>query len=354
MKKNTLLLLLLLSLAACERGSHFEVSGTIADGGRDTLYVEQLSLRKTLLLDSVVLPASGKFCFRLPSGAYPELYRLRLRGRQWVFAVDSTETIRLMTSRDSLAYADAPGSESTRRITCLRRALVAESPEVHKDLAKKYILENPRSIEAYFALFQQRKGAFVFDVYDKTDRVYYSAVATAWHAFMPDSERSKMLYTLVSEVIREERLQQNRLAMQAFIEQSDNAFLDITLPDENGLMQSLSDMRGQVILLDFSAFEMEQSTAYIFEMRELYNKYHSQGLEIYQVSADNNRLLWEQSVDHLPWTTVRSEYGGYASCFRTYNVQSIPTTFLLNRKGEVVGRNISFDQLPAAIEQCLR
>lgn len=354
MKKIYILLLPLL-MVACRRGPVFELSGTITGAERETLYVEQLTVRKTLTLDSVVLSKDGSFRFRVDRPVYPDLYRLRIGNRSLVLAVDSTEHIGIDTSSDSLAYTmSITGSEKTLKITQLRRAVLTAEPAVHKQLAKDMILDDPRSIVAYFALFQQRKGAFVFDVYDKRDRMYYSAVATAWHAFMPDSERSKMLYALVMDVIREERRLQNQLAVQAFIEQSDNAFLDITLPDENGLMQSLSDLRGQVILLDFSAFEMEKSTAYIFELRELYNRFHKRGLEIYQVSADNNRLLWEQSAENLPWTTVRSEYAGFASCFQTYNVQSVPTLFLLNRKGEVVGRNISFDKLPAEIEKCLR
>lgn len=357
MKRESVLLLclVLLTMVACRRGHKFEISGTITGAEKETLYVERLMLRKTVVLDSVVLPRDGAFRFRLPRPDYPDLYRLRIGTRGIVLAVDSTEHIVLTTSRDSLAYTmNVTGSDKTLKITQLRRALLRAEPAGHKQLAKDMIMDDPRSIVAYFALFQQRKGEFVFDVYDKRDRIYYSAVATAWHAFMPDAERSKMLYALVTDAIRAERRQQNQLAVQAFIEQSDNAFLDITLPDENGLLQSLSDLRGQVILLDFSAFEMEKSTAYIFELRELYNRFHERGLEIYQVSADNNRLLWEQSAENLPWTTVRSEYAGFASCFQTYNVQTVPTTFLLNRKGEVVGRNISFDRLPAEIEKCLR
>ena len=57
--------------------------------------------------------------------------------------------------------------------------------------------------------------------------------------------------------------------------------------------RSLSDLRGKVIVLDFSAIEMEQSKGYIFELRELYNRYQSRGMAIYSVSLDRNKLLWE-------------------------------------------------------------
>ena len=81
-----------------------------------------------------------------------------------------------------------------------------------------------------------------------------------------------------------------------FIDEAENSVLDITLPDEMGEMQSLSDLQGDVVILDFSSSEMENSVGYNFELRELYNKYQKRGLEIYSVSIDRNKLLWEQTV----------------------------------------------------------
>ena len=153
------------------------------------------------------------------------------------------------------------------------------------------------------------------------------------------------------------------LARRAFVAESssdaavyseaDNAFLDITLPDEQGELQSLSDLRGDVIVLDFSHSMMNQYVEYNFELRELYNKYHKQGLAIYSVSLDNNQLAWEQATEHLPWVTVRADQNVSASVLMQYNVQGLPTLFLLDRKGNVQGRYIDFKQLEADIQKYL-
>ena len=121
-------------------------------------------------------------------------------------------------------------------------------------------------------------------------------------------------------------------------------FLDICLKDEKGADRSLADLRGKVVILDFSAIEMEQSMGYVFELRELYNRYSKSGLEIYSVSLDRNKLLWEDGVANLPWVNV---YAGdkAAEVLTRYNVQSLPTLFLLDRKGNVQGRYIGFEQL---------
>ena len=140
--------------------------------------------------------------------------------------------------------------------------------------------------------------------------------------------------------------------MRQLIDNTENAFLDIALTDDNGITQSLSDLRGKVIVLDFSAIEMEQSQGYIFELRDLYNQYHNRGLAIYSVSLDRNKLLWEDGVVNLPWTNV---YAGEQAIevLTRYNVQSLPTLFLLDRKGNVQGRYTDFKKLDADIRKYL-
>ena len=98
---------------------------------------------------------------------------------------------------------------------------------------------------------------------------------------------------------------------------------------------------------------MEQSVGYNFELRELYNRYNKRGLEIYSVSLDRNQFLWEQTVENLPWTTVRADQNTAASVLMQYNVQGLPTLFLFDRKGNIQGRYIDFEALDADIRKYL-
>ncbi len=361
MRKNSVILLTCLVLAAlvgCSKQERFTIEGNVSEAAGKMLYLDQMGVSKTVAIDSVRLKKDGHFRFKQARSQYPELYRLRLDKQILIVAIDSTEQLHVTAQADSLSFdAVVVGSDKTLQITELRKSLqeatTAEALTAHKQKASEVILRDPRSIVAYFALLQHKNGQFVFNLADKQDRVYFAAVATAWHAFMPDSEHAKKIYGIVDETIRNERKFEQAQAMQAFIEESDNAFLDITLPNENGKEQSLSTLRGKVLLVDFSMISMQQGKAYIFELRELYNKYHAQGFDIYQVSVDDDIRLWEESAVNLPWVTVHSDADS-RQCLRTYNVQAIPTHFLINKKGEVIGRDIPFDQLPKRIEECLR
>lgn len=341
-------------LVGCEFSSCFSVSGVITDAEGETLYLEHIGLTKTTKLDSCLLDKDGVFSFKETAPQYPDFYRLRINHQSLLLAVDSVEKITIKTTRDSLSstcYID--GSLSSLNIARIRALSRVGTRDELRIETQRVIMQDPRSLIAYYALFLKQNGEYIWNINDPVDRCMYQVVATSFHTWMPDNERTKVLYSQVMEVLQTERLLENQQAVKQLIEESENAFLDIVLPDEQGDMQSLSSLRGEVIILDFSSSEMEQSIAYTFELRELYNKYNNQGLEIYSVSLERNQLFWEQTVENLPWTTVRLDSHTAASVLMRYNIQVLPTLFLIDRQGVVQGRYVDFKALDTDIQKYL-
>ena len=349
-----ILLCLLLTLSvSCKRQVRPMVSGEIRDGVGEMLYLNQLTVKGIQQLDSVRLTSKGTFKFLLPESKYTELYELRAGKKKLILAVDSADVFDIHTTVDSLDMLTDLGDVESNIIAALRLSLRENDIEQHKQYAREVILQNPRSIVAYYALFQQQNGVFIFDPYNHSDRPYFQTVATAWNAYMPDNERTKVIYNLTLDAIKEIRAGENRRVLQQIIDESENAFLDIELPDADDVPRRLSEYRGSVILLDFSVTQIQQRAAYILELRELYNKYHKRGLQIYSVSGDANDVLWRQSVAELPWVNVRGSAGLGEDCFNKYNVQQLPTIFLFDKSGEVIRRFQSFDGISEAIEKII-
>lgn len=88
-------------------------------------------------------------------------------------------------------------------------------------------------------------------------------------------------------------------------------------------------------------------------LRELYNKYHAAGFEIYQVSVDPDEHFWKTSTAALPWISVRDENGIQGASVAKYNVQSIPTFFLIDRSNTLRSRDVQIKDLDAAIKALL-
>ena len=341
-------------LVGCTKQPTFTISGTLTNAADKTIYLEHTALLGTTIVDSCHIDTDGNYSLEAPAPTYPDFYRLRVGSRSLPLAIDSTEHVQVSASLDSLPYTlNINGSEVSAQMAQLRASARTATRDVLREQTQKIILANPRSLVAYYALFLKQNGLPIWDMADPSDRRLYQAVATSYNLWMPEYNRTKALYNQVLEYMQAERSLRSQLAAQQLIAESENAFLDITLPDSKGQMQSLSQYRGKVIVLDFSSTEMEQYVAYNFELRELYNQYHKQGLEIYSVGIERNLLAWEEATENLPWLTVRALDNEITEVLTRYNVQSLPTLFLFDKEGNVQGRYTDFTTLEADINKYL-
>lgn len=343
-----------IALVGCAKQPTFTISGTLTNATDKTIYLEHTALLGTTIVDSCHIDTDGNYSLEAPTPTYPDFYRLRVGSRSLPLAIDSTEHVQVSASLDSLPYTlNINGSEVSAQMAQLRASARTATRDVLREQTQKIILANPRSVVAYYALFLKQNGLPIWDMADPSDRRLYQAVATSYNLWMPEYNRTKALYNQVLEYMQAERSLRSQLAAQQLIADSENAFLDITLPDNKGQMQSLSQYRGKVIVLDFSSTEMEQYVAYNFELRELYNQYHKSGLEIYSVGIERNLLAWEEATENLPWLTVRALDNEITEVLTRYNVQSLPTLFLFDKEGNVQGRYTDFTALEADINTYL-
>ena len=133
----------------------------------------------------------------------------------------------------------------------------------------------------------------------------------------------------------------------------ETSIIDIPLQDIKGATRHLTDLKGKVVLIDFTAYGNAASGARTLALRELYNKYASQGLEIYQISLDADEHFWKTAADNLPWICVRDPQGPYSTYVRLYGVEQLPTAFLVNRNNELSMRLNEKTNVVEAIKKLL-
>ena len=129
--------------------------------------------------------------------------------------------------------------------------------------------------------------------------------------------------------------------------------IDIALEDNHGKVRHLTDLKGKVVLLDFHVFATNESPERILLLRELYNKFHAQGLQIYQVSLDSDEHFWKQQTAALPWISVREPRGLQSPTLAVYNLQGLPEFFLIDRDNNIVGRTQTIKDIEQEIERLM-
>ncbi len=112
---------------------------------------------------------------------------------------------------------------------------------------------------------------------------------------------------------------------------------------------------GKVILLSFWASWDQPSVSHNLPLKGIYETYHSRGLEIYQVSFDNEREAWVNAIqyDELPWINVSELSYPESRVAPIYNLEELPVVFLIDRKGKIVGKNFNRIDLDRTIQRLL-
>ena len=370
---GTALAALLLTAMGCNN-RQFTIEGTVAGAAGDTLYLENNTLTPTVVVDSVILSENGTFRFRHKAGNHPEFYRLRLGGDVVNLLVDSTvSTLRYSSNKPEFATQyTIEGSDDCRLMqqvslagarlktqvnrliqsadnndmTALQAEL-SDSLQAYKKNMTELILHAPSSPVAYFIVMQQVNGMPIFDTFDPSDNRIIAAVATAHDIYAPGEPRTEYLHNLALQGIAALRAERNGSQHIDTDTLPKTDFIDVTLYDMQGHEQRLSDVtkRHRVVLLDFTAYGYEYSPEYNMLLASLYKKYNTRGFEIYQVSFDADEHYWKVSADNLPWICVHDAESLYSSLIQLYNIQSLPTCFIIVDNGDQFLRPTSDDEL---------
>lgn len=380
MKKNLIIAIAALAMVSCSE-KKFHVEGNITNAKDSVLYFENVGLEEVAVVDSVKLDEDGAFSFSKEQTPAPEFYRLRIADQIINVSIDSTETVTVKAQYPQMATQyEISGSDNCskikeltlKQINLTQRAIAISQDDAlsvdesndsilnmikayKQDVKTNYILKEPNRSYAYFALFQALGNTLIFNPRsDKDDIKLFAAVATSWDTYYPGSERGANLHNIAIEGMKNVRIVAQNEARTIDVNQiSATGLIDIALPDNKGQVRKLSDLKGKVVILDFHLFGIEKSPERIILLRELYNKYQAQGLEIYQVSLDSDEHFWKQQTAALPWISVRDPQGLDSQTLITYNIQGLPDYFLISRDNALYKRAAQVKDLEAGIRSLL-
>ncbi len=373
------------------------IKGTVNDAKGELLTLMHLSGSNPVLVDSLRLGEDGKFSFnpQVEQGG-PDFFCLVLNGQTIPVISDTLQTpISIIANKDkfsttyiaedslntALKQAVSVGGNLRRQLYDLTadrqngkvshlefgQKVTQYVNEYKQQVLRDYIYKDPSSPVCYYLLFETVSGLTIFDPLDVQDNKAYGAVANLWHMLYPNSPRSAYLEqrTIEGQALikqaRENQQKSDSIFQNVTINEA--SFVELNLEDKQDKIVPLSSIngKGDVVLVDFTAFYYDMSVAHNMVLSKIYERYKNSGLKIYQVCLDFDENFWKVSANNLPWTVVRDrdilldqngllQYSGAAAL---YNVTAIPTVFIMGRDGGIIDRIEDDAKLEAAVAKAI-
>jgi peroxiredoxin len=360
-----------LVILSCSRDEPVQVRGIVNDG-TGKIYLDEQGLGEIRKIDSARIRQNGRFVLKDRIGV-PTFYNLHMGNRQIIpLLLQPGQTVevrtsttgftsnyelsgseeslylhslnehleRTMKSMDSLAAIYGENAGADEEILDGIRTAYQEVIQAQRRFNIGFIIEHLNSMAAIYALYQKfDDGNFILN--STKDIQLFKITSVALDTLYPESEYVQSLKRDADNMVSELKA----LKLQRIMETLPTAIPEIRLPDPDGDTIALSSIENKVILLSFWASWNLESISLNQVFKRLYDRYHPAGLEIYQVSFDNDPDSWKAAIryDELQWINVSELSYPESSVAGRYNITELPSYFLIDRQGQIVGRD--FDQI---------
>ena len=375
MKRLTILLCAAVLLASCSQNPTARIRATVEGAPDSSIVLQKLNYNRLVAVDTFRTDAAGHFnCkvkltgnepyfYYLYAGGNPVASMILLPGDAVTVTVPVTGDFTVEGSEESalLQQVNNRFLSTVDEMNAVTASIDENSPELDIKLANaalsklfigykrdaiKYMIGHPRSITSAIVAFQKFNDDLpVFG--EPTDAILLKTVQDSLTLVYPKSEFVLALRDQVTALSRALELE-GRLG-----DMGESSFPELVMPDVDGVMRKLSDLEGKVIVLSFWSVGQTDHKMFNVDLADLYRKYHDRGMEVYQVSLDIDKPTWASTVrsQGLPWISVNDGYGIESAAVGTYNVQEIPTMYVFDKSGELVGTDV-FDK--DALEQLIK
>lgn len=368
MKRLILILLIGLSFTACKNKELFVIKGKFENAGTDNkVYLYSLDRQNQVPLDSTVLSDKGEFKFSHSTPAV-DFFRIASGNKEYMIIAKNGDEIELTADllSETMAYTISGAAEADKlselnttknqymgRISALQREFEEQSeahPEKRNEILEqmrprynneieglnKAVLDfankNTRSLAGFYAINLLNPAEFEKELVSYADQI------------KNDFKDNASVKEFVEKMSRLKAIQVGQPAPE------------FTINSINNTPVKLSDYKGKYLLLDFWASWCRPCREENPNLVRAYNAYKSKNFDILGISLDKDPAAWKQAIeaDGLGWSHASDLMDFEGESARLYQIEAIPSSFLLDPNGIIIAKNLRGEQLDAFLSKTLK
>lgn len=368
LKNIFLFAIIAIALNACKPKDSFTIDGTFTNNGADKkVFLYGMQSSNMVAIDSTNLSEKGEFKFirKTPS---VDFFRVSIGNHEFMLIAKNGDAIKLDAdlADKTMAYkiSGANEVEKLSELNTIRNKFAKQVEKLQSDFEAK-VAEQPQNRATileqmkpqYESYINQLNTAIIkFAKENKGTLASFYAMNT-----LSPQEFEAELVQFADEVKDEIK---GNATVDAFVKQMaqlksvqvGQVAPAFTINSIDGKPINLADYKGKYVLVDFWASWCQPCRQENPNVVKVYNKYKAKNFDILGISLDTDKAAWFGAIkaDGLTWAHASELKDFNGETIKKYQVQAIPTSYLIDPSGKIVAKNLRGDELDAFLAKTLR